>query len=126
MIRYNYNHQIVPPAPFVHVTVRCVETGQQIGQAPAQLDIAADRTVLPGEYVEQLGLVPLDEVPIGAFGGQVMLLPTYRVQVGIRELPTVMIEAIAHAEEPYVLLGRDVLNHFRLLLDGPRMFLEID
>ncbi len=50
MIRYNYNHQIVPPAPFVHVTVRCVETGQQIGQAPAQVDIAADRTVLPGGW----------------------------------------------------------------------------
>jgi hypothetical protein len=107
------------------VTLRCVETGQQIAQTPAQLLIAADRTVLPGGYVEQLGVVPLDEVHIGAFGGQVMLLPTYRVQVGIHELPAVIIEAIAHAEEPYVFLGRDVLNHFRVLLDGPRMFVEI-
>jgi hypothetical protein len=72
-----------------------------------------------------MALLPLDEIPIGAFGGQVLLLPTYRVQVEIRDLHPVMIEAIAHAGEPFVLLGRDVLNHYRLLLDGPQLFLEI-
>ena len=70
MIRYSYNRQVVPPAPFIHVTRRCVETGQEIPRSPAQLDIAADRTVLPGSYVEELGLVPLDELPIGTFGGR--------------------------------------------------------
>ena len=52
-------------------------------------------------------------------------MSTYRVQIGIHEFPPVMIEAIAHAEEPFVLLGRDVLNRFRLLLDGPQLLLEI-
>jgi hypothetical protein len=37
-------------------------------------------------------------------------------------LTPVMVEAIAHAEEPFVLLGRDVLN---LVLDGPQLALEI-
>jgi hypothetical protein len=75
--------------------------------------------------VEELGLLPLDELRVGGFGGQVFLLLTYRVQLGIHQLPPVMIEAIAHAEEPLVLLGRDVLNQYRLLLDGPQLFLEI-
>ena len=26
---------------------------------------------------------------------------------------------------PFVLLGRDVLNHFRVLLDGPNLVLEM-
>lgn len=126
MIRYTYSRQVVPPAPFIHVTLRCVDTGREIQRSPAQLDTAADRTVLPENLVEALGLVPLDELPIAGFGGQVLLLPTYRVQVCIHELPAVMIEAIAHAEEPFILLGRDVMNHFRVLLDGPQLFLEID
>jgi hypothetical protein len=27
MIRYRYNRQLEPPAPFVHVSLRCPETG---------------------------------------------------------------------------------------------------
>jgi hypothetical protein len=74
--------------------------------------------------VEELGLLPLDELPIGSFGGQVFLLPTYRAQVGIHELAPVMVEAIAHADETFVLLGRDVLNPYQFLLNGPQLFLE--
>jgi hypothetical protein len=29
-------------------------------------------------------------------------------------------------QEPYVLLGRDVLNHFRITLGGPNLALTID
>jgi hypothetical protein len=125
MIRYGYNRQVVPPAPFVYVTLRCVETGREIAQLPAQIDTAADRTVLPGNCVQDLGLLPLDELPVGSFGGQVLLLPTYRVEVGIHGLAPMMIEAIAHADEPFVLLGRDVLNQYHLILNGSQLFLEL-
>jgi hypothetical protein len=124
-MRYRYNLQVAPPAPFIHVTVACPETGKQMSDLPAQIDTAADRTVLPGRCVDELGLLPLDELPIGGFGGQVLLLPSYRVQVSLRQLPALTIEAIAHPEEPFVLLGRDVLNQYRLLLDGPNLVLEI-
>jgi hypothetical protein len=30
------------------------------------------------------------------------------------------------ADEPWVLLGRDVLNSHRLVLDGPQLILELD
>ncbi len=52
MMRYTYNRQVEPPAPFIHVSMKCLET--------------------------------------------------------------------------FVLLGRDVLNRHRLLLDGPGLALEID
>jgi hypothetical protein len=29
MIRYAYSRQLAPPAPFVHVTLRCAETGKE-------------------------------------------------------------------------------------------------
>ena len=57
MIRYRYADQLSPPAPFVNVTVRCPTTGSRAADLPAQLDPAADRTVLPGRVVEALGLV---------------------------------------------------------------------
>ena len=69
MTRYGYNQQVDPPAPFVHVTLRCRETGTELADLPAQLDTAADRTVIPGKLVKQLGLVPLDELPVAGFRG---------------------------------------------------------
>jgi hypothetical protein len=83
-------------------------------------------TVIPGKIVEQLGLVPLDELPVGGFGGQVFLLPTCRLESRLRDLPPVIAEVLAHPEERVILLGRDVLNQHRIVLDGPRLALEIE
>jgi hypothetical protein len=46
--------------------------------------------------------------------------------VALRHLPAVMAEVVSSREEPYVLPGRDVLNLFRMLLDGPQLALEIE
>ena len=125
MTRYRYNQQLVPPAPFVHVTLHCREAGKELVDLPAQLNTAADRTVIPPKFVDELGLVPLDELPVSGFGGQVFLLPTYRLESRLRDLPPVMAEVLAHPEEPFVLLGRDVLNQHRIVLCGPGLALEI-
>jgi hypothetical protein len=37
-----------------------------------------------------------------------------------------LVKVLASLEEPYVLLGRDVLNHFRITLDGPNLVLDIE
>jgi hypothetical protein len=75
MIRYRYNSQVVPPAPFVHVTVACLESAAEITDEPAQVDSGADRTVIPQRHVDELRLVKLDEILVAGFGGQVVSLP---------------------------------------------------
>jgi predicted aspartyl protease len=125
VIHYGYNQQVTPPAPFVHVTIRCVETGREVSDFPAQIDTAADRTVVPMAIIEDLGVVPLDELPVSGIGGQVLLLSTFRVQLSLRRFTGWTIEVLAHPQEPFVLLGRDILNRYRILLDGPQLALEI-
>jgi len=125
MIRYAYNRPVDPPAPFVHVSLRTPGDGPSLDNVPAQVDTAADRTVIPGGLVAQLGLVPLDELRVAGFGGQVLIVLTYLVEVTLRGQSPRFIEVIAHEGEPYVLLGRDVLNHLRMVLDGPSLSLEI-
>jgi hypothetical protein len=63
MMRYTYNRQVEPPAPFVHVSLNCLETGNSLDNLPALVDTAADRTVIPGGLVGRLALVPLARVP---------------------------------------------------------------
>jgi predicted aspartyl protease len=126
MIRYSYNQQLTPPAPFVHVTVRPPERGIAVSDLPALVDTAADITVIPARVAEELQLIPLDEVPIGGFDGRVSWVSTFLVQLELRQSTPKVIRVVASRDEPYVLLGRDVLNDHRVILDGPGLRLEIE
>jgi predicted aspartyl protease len=125
MIRYLYNRQLDPPAPFVHITIRTATASKELSEYPAQIDPGADRTVIPWQVVEELGLSEVRRIPIGVIGGQVLNMPTYLVEIEIRQLQPFDIEVVADKEERFTLLGRDILNNFRLLLDGPQLALEI-
>ena len=125
MIRYRYNTQIQPAAPFVHLLLRNPANGRELTSAPAQIDSAADRTVLPQALVDSLDLAQIGSMLIGGLGGITYTLPTYVVQIGIHDLPVQTVKVVASADEHWTLLGRDILNNVRLVLDGPKSALEI-
>jgi hypothetical protein len=125
MVRYNYNQQVIPPAPFVHVSLRRPFEGLVGVEVPAQIDTAADLSVIPARSVEVLQLLPLDSVSALGFGGHLLTLPTYLVEVQIRDLDPITVRVVASHDEPYALLGRDVLNRHTILLDGPNLVLEL-
>ena len=103
MIRYRYNSQVTPPAPFLHVTVRSVDGSLALGDLPAQIDSGASRTVVPRSAVQALGLIALDQILIGGVGGAVISMPTFLLQVEIRQLRAVVLEVVAHEQEPFSL-----------------------
>ncbi len=69
--------------------------------------------------------MPLDWVQAIGFGGQVLTLPTFLVDLGIRQLNPVTIKVLASPDESYALRGRDVLNRFTISLDEPNLALEL-
>ena len=123
--RYPYVPHLQPPAPFVHVALRAPGGTAELTNLPAQVDTGADRTILPWPVVESLGLIQLDVIQIGGFGGVEQSVPTFAVLLGIRLFPSVSLEVLASKAEKWVLLGRDVLNHHRFLLDGPNLTTEV-
>ncbi len=125
MVRYLYIHQMAVPAPFVHVALRHPDGAAVLEEVPALVDSGADRTVIPLHYVGELGLVQMGQLAIAGFGGQITHSPTYLAEVTIRKVKPVVVKVLASEGEFYVLLGRDVLNHFRVVLDGPKLAVEI-
>jgi hypothetical protein len=95
VIRYKYITQLDPPAPFVNVTVRNPVTGAEQRDLPAQLDFAADRTLLPESLAQGLSLPQIGTTPIGGVGGIIQSMPCYPVQVSIHDLPAQTIEVVA-------------------------------
>ena len=98
----------------------------ELREVAAQLDTAADRTLLPSSLVQALGLPKIGRIAVGGVGGTVQKMPTYPVLLAIHGLGERSIAVVADEEEPWVILGRDVLNAHRILLDGPKLALEID
>jgi hypothetical protein len=126
MIHYRYAEQFTPPAPFVNVSVQCLATGSRAEKQPAQVDSAADRSVLPERLVEGLGLVEDGRLLFQGFAGQVVELPVFLVAIQVHDFPPVLVRAALGVGEPHILLGRDVLNAHDFLLAGPRLSLGID
>jgi hypothetical protein len=72
-----------------------------------------------------LDLFQTDEIRIKSYGGVVTVNPAFWIEIAIHYLPPARIKVLGNKEEPYIILGRDILNHFHLLLDGPQLILEI-
>ena len=126
MITYRYNQQIDPPGSFVLVNVSTGDGSQSVDQVPAQVDTGADLTVVPDSVVRQLRLASRGDMTISGFGADPEMRPTYLVQIQVHDLTAFKVEVLSDPTGSYILLGRDVLNHFRLVLDGPNQRLELD
>ena len=125
MIRTSYVAQLSPPAPFVSVTLRNPLTGAEQRDVPAQIDTAADRTLLPAALVQSLSLPHIGTIAMKVVGGITQTMPLYAVDVILDSMLAQTFEVVANAGEPWILLGRDIMNAHRMLLDGPQLFLEI-
>ena len=104
MVRYNYNRQVDPPAPFVHVVLTRPDASIAPTEWAAQLNTGADVTVVPAGAVQAMAL---------AETGQCAACARCWWRSG------------ACRESSDVLLGRDVLNQYRILLDGPSLTFEV-
>jgi predicted aspartyl protease len=126
MTRYQYNRQVEPPAPYVHVIVNRADGVGASATIPALVDSGADRTVVPQVLIDELGLPQAGVMEAVGLNHVGAMLGMYVLQIGIRDLAPVVIEVIAAPGEQYVLLGRDVLNRHCVTLDGPELLCTIE
>lgn len=116
---FKYYTAVRPPAPYANVTVSAPGTSAAGLRVPAHLDTGAFVTVIPLGLAAPLGLVQVREVRAEGLDGTVVLMPTFLIELTIDGLSPMTVEALASAGEPTVLLGRDVLNRYQILLNGP-------
>jgi predicted aspartyl protease len=114
-----------PPAPFVVVRIESPAGIEGSDSLLAQLDCGADRTVIPFEEIEKLSLSASGTAYVAGLGGEVEEARLYDVKLTITGFGPIAVEILANSGEQWVLLGRDVLNRYRVVLDGPNQRLEI-
>jgi predicted aspartyl protease len=84
-----------------------------------KLDTGADLCAVPERYVAELDLPPVRTVRAAGFLGGLQEVVVYRVDVAIGTTLFPRVEALA-TRRPYAIIGRNVLRHLVVRLDGPR------
>ena len=118
MPQYDKSH-FAPPAPTARVTLGNPNNDAARADHELLMDTGADATLLPRAAVERIGVQPLAGVnyELIAFDGA-------RSSAPVADLDVIFLNRrfrgrylLTDAEQG--VLGRDVLNHLNLLLDGP-------
>jgi hypothetical protein len=90
----------------------------------AQIDTAADRTVVPQSIIDTLAIPSVGSVLVQGFGGHSQQISLFPIVLKLTPLPAYRLTVAAHPDESFILLGRDFLNHFLIVLDGPSEIVE--
>ena len=108
-----------PPAPVAEVELRNAQSGVSVSGVRLLIDTGADVTLVPRQSVEQLGIVaePGEGMELLSFDGSRSIAPIATLDIAF--LSRVFRGRYLLVERDIGILGRDVLNHVRLLLDGP-------
>src|SRR5215207_1422537 len=109
-----------PPAPIVRATLRSPLNGLTVSDVVLLLDTGADITLLPRKVVEPLAipLVAGQGYELMGFDGTKSFAPAVTLDMIL--LNRVFRGQYLLIAEDHGILGRDILNHVVLLLDGPR------
>jgi predicted aspartyl protease len=109
-----------PPAPVAYVTLRNPATGASLSDVPMLIDTGADATLLPREYVEQLGIEPDKNTlyEVQGFDGEIKFAKMVKLELYFLERK--FAGQFLLLDQPIGILGRNILNSISILLDGPR------
>jgi hypothetical protein len=110
-----------PPAPLARVTLRAVPSRKTVTNVPMLIDTGSDITLISEAAIADFGQdIRLDKsVKLESFDGHISEAKS--VEIDLIFLGLTFRGNVPLINSPVGVLGRNVLNRFPILLDGPRL-----
>ncbi len=115
-IPYDTNYD--PAAPVLSAALSSVVRQRPQVRFSALIDTGADMTAVPHTAINRLRLYAVGQIEVEGIHAQVAMVDIYTVRLSITDLLVREIEVVP-TELPFVILGRDWLEPYCLLLNGP-------
>ena len=125
MTYYPYSDKYYPAAPVVEITLGAPGTSPTLGPLEAFVDTGADATLIPVKHLRQIGARKVDQATLRSQGGERRPVSLYAVAMEISQHRFVAMWVVGDEVGKEIILGRNVLNRLRLLLDGPAAMTEV-
>ncbi len=115
------DHFFNPPAPLARVTLRNSGDRKTVSDVPMLIDSGADVTLIPHQSVTLLGVLiePDTGYEVMGFDGRKSIAQV--VNLDLVFLRRAFRGRFLISSQEWGIIGRDVLNHVSVLLDGPRL-----
>lgn len=121
-----YDPRFEPPAAMLSAILTGVVHQRPRVRLPALIDTGSDLTAIPQTAVKRLRLYAVSQIEVEGIHAEVSTVPIYAVRLTITGRPGREMEVV-QTEQPFIILGRDWLERYYLLLNGPeRTFLLSD
>jgi hypothetical protein len=125
MFEYGELQDTEYPTPQVRLTVRSPTEPTRFCSVEAIVDTGASITCLPVASVGELGLQDYGYVIVQAALGEPEEASTAYVEIDLGAFTLNDREVLLY-NRPYALIGRDILNRFRIVLDAPQALWSLD
>ena len=117
-MKFDYASDYFPPIPVLLVFLGYPGDALRLGPVAAIIDTGADGTIAPQILLDEIGAPLVGQVRIRSQWGEWRTMQVFTIDLGLGELRLPAIEVVGDPGSELV-LGRNVLNDLRLMLDGP-------
>ena len=118
-MKYPYDTTYAPPFPGAPVVLRNSEEGLRTEQVQALLDTGSDGSLVPIAFLAEILAPPMADTHIRSHWGEWRAAQLFAVDIELGNLRLPGAFVVGDEQGKEIVLGRNVLNKLRLLLDGP-------
>ncbi len=124
-MKFPYDIHFQPPFPVLPIRLSNEQRGNPTETLMALVDTGADGSLVPLSILRQIRAPAVMDKRLRSHWGEWRAVQMFVVDVELvnRKLPSVLVVGDELGEE--VVIGRNLLNRLRLLLDGPAQLTEL-
>jgi hypothetical protein len=120
----DYDTSYFPAMPVVEIVIRYAANAPEVSLI-AVVDSGADATIIPRHYLRQVRARKGEKAWLRGTAASRMVVDRYWVSLGIGGHIWTPIQVVGAATDEEAILGRDVLNHLIVTLNGLASVVEI-
>jgi predicted aspartyl protease len=121
---FDYDRSYVPPMPVAKVEIWYAPAKSRVN-VDAIIDSGADATIVPQRYLERTGVRIHDRVWMRGMMSARSEVALYSLSLRVGSYVQGELSVVADPEGDEMVLGRDVLNHLQVTLNGIAGAVEI-
>jgi predicted aspartyl protease len=124
-MKFSYDRSYSPAAPVVNIQIGVPGESVNSIEYLAFVDTGADGTIIPSAYLRQFDIEPDSQRYLRSQWGDRRAVDVYLLDILINTIHLSPVEIVADELGSEIILGRNVLNHLIITLDGPNNIFEI-